>query len=89
MQANTSSPGDSDKYADISIQVLQRMFVLLDILAERDEPLSLKEISERSGLHPSTAHRILNDLVIGGFVDRPDTGSYRLGMHLLELGHLV
>ena len=89
MQANTSSPGDSDKYADISIQVLQRMFVLLDILAERDEPLSLKEISERSGLHPSTAHRILNDLVIGGFVDRPDTGSYRLGMHLLELGNLV
>ena len=41
MQATIPSPSDSDKYADISIQVLQRMFVLLDILAERDEPLSL------------------------------------------------
>ena len=65
------------------------MFALLDILASRDEPLSLKEISEKAGLHPSTTHRILNDLVIGRFVERPDTGSYRLGMRFLELGNLV
>jgi DNA-binding IclR family transcriptional regulator len=51
--------------------------------------MSLKEISERSGLHPSTAHRILNDLAVGRFVDRPMAGSYRLGMRLLELGNLV
>ena len=76
-------------YAAISVQVLQRMFALLDILASRDEPLSLKEISEKAGLHPSTTHRILNDLVIGRFVERPDTGSYRLGMRFLELGNLV
>lgn len=76
-------------YDAISVQVLQRMFALLDILASRDEPLSLKEISEKAGLHPSTTHRILNDLVIGRFVERPDTGSYRLGMRFLELGNLV
>ncbi len=79
----------SSAYEQVSIQVLQRMFVLLDILAEQDEALSLKEISQRADLHLSTAHRILNDLVIGGFVDRPDTGNYRLGMRFLELGHLV
>lgn len=72
-----------------SVQVLERMFSLIDILAARDEPVSLKEISERSGLHPSTAHRILNDLTTGRFVDRPEAGSYRLGMRLLELGNLV
>jgi DNA-binding IclR family transcriptional regulator len=49
----------------------------------------LKTISEETGLHPSTAHRILNDLAIGHFVDRPEAGSYRLGMRLLELGNLV
>ena len=76
-------------YEGISIQVLQRMFLLLDILAAHDEPVSLKEISEKAGLHPSTTHRILNDLVIGRFVERPDTGTYRLGMHFLELGNLV
>ena len=72
-----------------SVQVLERMFTLIDVLASREEAISLKEISEKTGLHPSTAHRILNDLTIGRFVDRPESGSYRLGMRLLELGNLV
>lgn len=72
-----------------TIQVLERCFALLDLLAGHPDPVSLKEISESTGLHPSTAHRILNDLTIGRFVDRPQAGSYRLGMRLLELGNLV
>ncbi|MDO9073512.1 MAG: IclR family transcriptional regulator [Rubrivivax sp.] len=72
-----------------TIQVLERSFTLLETLAAQPEPVSLKEIAERTGLHPSTAHRILNDLAIGRFVDRPAAGSYRLGMRLLELGNLV
>jgi DNA-binding IclR family transcriptional regulator len=72
-----------------TIQVLERTFALLETLAAQPDPVSLKEISERTGLHPSTAHRILNDLAIGRFVDRPQAGSYRLGMRLLELGNLV
>lgn len=72
-----------------TIQVIERMFSLIDVLASREEAVSLKEISEKTGLHPSTTHRILNDLAIGRFVDRPEAGSYRLGMRLLELGNLV
>jgi len=72
-----------------TIQVIERMFNLIDVLASREDALSLKEISEKTGLHPSTAHRILNDLTVGRFVDRPEPGSYRLGMRLLELGNLV
>lgn len=72
-----------------AIQVIERIFALIDVLASREEPISLKEISEKTGLHPSTAHRILNDLTLGRFVDRPEAGSYRLGMRLLELGNLV
>ncbi|WP_353234349.1 IclR family transcriptional regulator [Diaphorobacter ruginosibacter] len=79
----------SDIPAKPSVQVLERMFVLIDVLASREEAISLKEISEKTGLHPSTTHRILNDLAIGRFVDRPESGSYRLGMRLLELGNLV
>ena len=62
-----------------AIQVLERTFALLDVLASHQDPVSLKEISERTGLHPSTAHRILNDLTIGRLVDRPEAGSYRMG----------
>lgn len=88
------APYDMKKVSDPSlakpsVQVLERMFALMDVLASRDEAVSLKEISERTGLHPSTAHRILNDLTIGRFVDRPEAGSYRLGMRLLELGNVV
>ncbi len=72
-----------------SIQVLERMFALMNMLAEKEGLSSLKEISEKTNLHPSTAHRILNDLVIGRFVDRPESGQYRLGMRLLELGNFV
>ena len=72
-----------------TIQVLERAFSLLDVLASAQEPMSLKVISELTGLHSSTAHRILNDLTIGRYVDRPEAGSYRLGMRLLELGNLV
>ncbi|MCC7151104.1 MAG: IclR family transcriptional regulator [Rubrivivax sp.] len=72
-----------------TVQVLERVFAILDMLAAHADPLPLKEISERTGLHPSTTHRILNDLVVGRLVDRPHAGSYRLGMRLLELGNLV
>ena len=72
-----------------SVQVIERMFSLIDVLAEGEELMSLKEISEKTGLHPSTAHRILNDLATGRFVDRPESGTYRLGMRLLELGNVV
>lgn len=72
-----------------TIQVIERIFALIDVLAAREESISLKEISEKTGLHPSTAHRILNDLATGRFVDRPEAGNYRLGMRLLELGNLV
>lgn len=80
-----------DTHASVkpTVQVIERMFTLIEILATREEAVSLKEISEQSGLHPSTAHRILNDLATGRFVDRPAAGSYRLGMRLLELGNLV
>ena len=72
-----------------TVQVIQRMMDLLDALARHPDPVSLKILSGETGLHPSTAHRILNDMVTGRFVDRVEAGSYRLGMRLLELGNLV
>ncbi len=62
---------------------------LLDALASYPDPVSLKELATTTGLHPSTAHRILNDMVAKRFVDRSEPGTYRLGMRLLELGNIV
>ncbi len=73
----------------VAIQVLDRAMRLLDALAERTGPVSLKELALATDLHPSTAHRILNDLAVGRLIERADNGYYSLGMRLLELGHLV
>ena len=79
-------PASDDKTA---IQVIDRLVSLLDALAEQPDPVSLKDLSARTKLHPSTAHRILNDLVAARLVDRSEPGSYQLGIRLLELGNLV
>jgi DNA-binding IclR family transcriptional regulator len=71
------------------IQVIDRMARLLEVLAQHPEPLGLKQIALYTGLHPSTAHRILAALSADRLVDRVEPGSYRLGMRLLELGNLV
>jgi DNA-binding IclR family transcriptional regulator len=71
------------------IQVIDRMMKLLDVLAAHPEPLGLKQVAQYTGLHPSTAHRILSAMSGGRLVDRIEPGSYRLGMRLLELGNVV
>ena len=73
----------------ITIQVIERAMQLLDALAAETEAVALKQIAATTGLHPSTAHRILNDLVLGRYVERVDSGMYQLGMRLLQLGSLV
>src|SRR3954467_10302977 len=71
------------------IQVIDRMARLLEVLAQHPEPLGLKQIAQYTGLHPSTAHRILAAMSADRVVDRVEPGSYRLGMRLLEVGNLV
>ncbi len=79
----------SDSESKSSIQVIERMTTLLDLLAQAPDTVSLKQLTLASGLHPSTAHRILTALIADRLVERVDQGSYRLGMRLLELGNLV
>jgi DNA-binding IclR family transcriptional regulator len=80
---------DSSKESKSSIQVIERMSKLIDVLAESANAVGLKQLAAAAGLHPSTAHRILTALVNDRLVERVDQGSYRLGLRLLELGNLV
>jgi DNA-binding IclR family transcriptional regulator len=79
----------SDKESKNSIQVIERMMKLLEVLADSPDAVSLKLLAGKAGLHPSTAHRILTALVRDRMAERVEQGSYRLGMRLLELGNLV
>lgn len=72
-----------------SIQVVDRVAALLDALASQTDPATLKWLSAETGLHPSTAFRILNALAEHQLVERTDAGRYRLGVKLLRLGNQV
>ncbi len=77
-----------EKETKSTIKVIVRMTQLLDALAARSGAVHLKDLSLTTGLHPSTAHRILNVLCDQRMVERVDAGSYKLGIRLLELGNL-
>jgi DNA-binding IclR family transcriptional regulator len=72
-----------------SIQVIDRLAKLLDVIAIHEDPVSLKILSAETGLHPSTAFRILSSLAEQGFVERTSRGSYKLGVKLMQLGSRV
>lgn len=72
-----------------SIQVIERMMALLEVLASLPEPASLKTLAQTTGLHPSTAHRILAAMTSSALVERHENGTYALGIRLLELGNIV
>jgi IclR family acetate operon transcriptional repressor len=72
-----------------SIQVVDRVAMLLEALASQPDPATLKWLAAETGLHPSTAFRILNALAAHQLVERTDAGRYRLGVKLLRLGSQV
>ncbi|KAB2310978.1 IclR family transcriptional regulator [Betaproteobacteria bacterium SCN2] len=77
------------KQTTTAIQVLDRAVGLLDALSHYPEPVPLKFLTADTGLHASTAFRILQALVAHGFVERTESGNYVLGTRLLQLGHRV
>ena len=82
-------PQDKSRNKGSSIQVIDRLSNLLDAIAMHEDPVSLKILSAETGLHPSTAFRILASLTEHGFVERSPTGQYQLGIKLLQLGSRV
>lgn len=67
-----------------TIQVIDRAVALLDVLARERTPASLKVLAAETGLHPSTAFRILAALGENDLVGRDSAGHYRLGPRLLQ-----
>ena len=71
------------------IQVIHRSARLLEALAGHGGPASLKVLAAETGLHPSTAFRILASLGDVGYVERDSAGHYVLGRRLVYLAGRV
>ena len=81
---------DADRSASAHAE-LQSVGIALDIidaLADVHE-LSLSELARQVGVAKSTAHRTCAVLARRGLVDRTARRGYRLGVRLVEYGHLA
>ena len=70
------------------IHVIDRAAQILDCFGFDHQELSVSEIGAKTGLHRSTAHRILMALEYNDLIKQnPSTGKYHLGIKLFKLGH--
>jgi len=65
--------------------VTERLVRVLETFTATRTVQTAAEIGRRSGLPISTAHRIVNDLVVAGLLERDDARRVRIGMRLWEL----
>lgn len=72
------------------VQSVCKAMDLLACLAQAKGPLSLGELSRRTGIPKATAHGLLSSMRPGAVVEQsPEDGKYRLGMRLFEYGCVV
>lgn len=71
------------------IQSLDRAFSLIEIIANSNEPLSLKAITELANLPKPTVYRILASLEVWGYIEQSKDSKYKLGTKFLLLGSKV
>ena len=70
-----------------SVQVLDRSLKLLDLVASADGA-ALTELSDQSGMAPSTVHRLLTSLANHGMVTHDsETGAWTIGLKAFEIGN--
>ncbi|MDH4206016.1 MAG: IclR family transcriptional regulator [Desulfobacteraceae bacterium] len=72
------------------VQTIERVSLILDILGQHPQGISVKELSAKVDLPKGTTHRLLSSLAYFDFV-RQDVlnKNYLLGFKLVELGNLL
>lgn len=75
--------------AQAQSQTLSRGIRVLELLSDTQSPLTIAEISERSGLHRSIAYRILRTLEDHSLVARDESGKFQCGPGLAALARGV
>jgi DNA-binding IclR family transcriptional regulator len=88
----TIAAASKNSYAasDGNIRVLIKAAAIIDVLADSEHALSLTALSGELGIAKSTLHGILATLGSIGYVTKDsETGDYRLGLHLFEIGNAI
>ncbi len=75
-----------NKLARGGVQSVEIGMHILKTMAAQGRELSLNELGELTGIHPSKIHRYLASLAHCGMVEKTAHGQYDLGSYVLELG---
>jgi DNA-binding IclR family transcriptional regulator len=69
-----------------TLKSVENALDILELFSSRDKLLSLRTISEKTGLHKSTTYRLVWVLRSRGYIEKDEnTGHYGLGFQLIEL----
>ena len=68
------------------VESVAKALVILECFIGEDTELSLKDISEKTGLYKSRILRLCGTLVANGFLIRLQRSAYKLGPKLMTLG---
>ncbi|GAA4627867.1 IclR family transcriptional regulator [Actinoallomurus vinaceus] len=74
--------------ADAMNSVLGKARLILEAFTAEDDALSLAELVRRSGVAKASVHRLAQELLAWGVLERSGT-RYRLGLRLFEIGQRV
>jgi DNA-binding IclR family transcriptional regulator len=69
--------------------VAQRLLVLLAAFDAEHRELTLTALARRAGLPAATAHRLIGQLAAWGALEQSESGAYRIGLRLWEVGTLA
>lgn len=71
-----------------TVQSIERVFDILELLSHEPKGLNLTKIGTQLDLHKSTVHRLLSVLRNRGYIEKEESGRYRLGPGFVELASL-
>lgn len=79
---------DRDSQEVTAVLSAGKALAIVEVMLQASGPLSAREIGERSEVNRTTAHRLLNTLMLHGWVERHEEGGYRLSVRFLALAHV-
>ena len=72
------------------VQTIERVSLILDMVGQNPQGVSLGDISANLGLPKGTVHRILSSLSLYGFIRQEEKSkNYFLGLKIMDLGTLL
>ena len=69
---------------DYGVQSIERALDIIEAVAANKNSAVLTKIAEKTGLHKSTAYRIIATLLKRGYLKKNEDGTYKIGLKLIE-----